>query len=95
MNDFGFILLIIMLFLGPAQLLVNLIALIATKSIRHKKYLGSYFAGVLIYFIACFIGTGTTLGTTAPILSSVLFFGGAFGLALYGGIVFFVGNRLP
>ncbi len=95
MNDFGFILLIIMLFVGPAQLVTNIVAVFVTKSKRKRNYLLVYLGGVIIYFIGCFLGVNSNIGDTLPTLSWVLFFGGAFGLALYGGLAFFLGKRLP
>ena len=89
-----FLLLLVMLFVGPIQLLASFIMILATKNTKIVRYLSVYFVGVVIYGLVMGLVYQYDPGFSQG-LSRLLFFGGAMSLAGYNFMVMFFHPRLP
>lgn len=83
-----------MLVLGPLQVLISLIVLVATKNQKLRKYLAFYFLGVGIYFGLLTLAT-PVMETEYRLFYEILFFGGAGALAVYDTTILVGNQTLP
>lgn len=77
------LILLLMLFLGPVQVLSAILQLAFTKNAHTRQHLSYYLIGVLLYFIVLIPMWDNMWKFMESPLSAIHFFGGAAALAIY------------
>ena len=83
-----------MMILGPVQILLSFVIVLATPNSKLRTHLKFYFAMVGLYAGLLFL-TSFLLETSYEVLFMGIFFVGGFGLAIYNALVFIYQKRLP
>lgn len=89
-----YLLLIVMLILGPVQIILSLVAVFTTRNQKLKTHLGFYFACVGLYTVLV-LASSLLIETRFEALFHGVFFTGAVGLAIYNIMLFANQKRLP
>lgn len=84
---------LLMLLIGPIQLIGALIHVYTTKNPQTRHRLQVYLLGVVIYFTALFALVSFESFEWMPTLSYLHFFGGAWGLAFYHLVIVILSGR--